>query len=187
MLNWLTACPVQQCAGAAGRRAPTVARQLCCAPSARSFRASCLLLSLRPPPAQSRPRPSPLIANHGPAPLQEFASDRVIVSFKPDVVRAMAAEEEGLKFQKPAGLQVGAGGGMRVRQAALRGSRQPQRGRSGMLRTSRFHPARRQCKLGTHCARQWAGHLQAAQQASNDLRRLTVCCCPGPVYLHCLF
>ncbi|PRW20948.1 peptidase S8 isoform A [Chlorella sorokiniana] len=35
----------------------------------------------------------------------EFASDRVIVSFKPDVVRAMAAEEEGLKFQKPAGLQ----------------------------------------------------------------------------------
>lgn len=30
----------------------------------------------------------------------------MIVSFKPDVVRAMAAEEEGLKFQKPAGLQV---------------------------------------------------------------------------------
>lgn len=40
---------------------------------------------------------------------QEFATDRVIVSFKPDVVRAMAAEEEGLQFQKPAGLQVNAG------------------------------------------------------------------------------
>jgi hypothetical protein len=38
--------------------------------------------------------------------LQEYATDRVIVSFKPDVVVAMAAEEEGLKFMKPAGLQV---------------------------------------------------------------------------------
>jgi hypothetical protein len=36
---------------------------------------------------------------------QEFSSDRVIISFKPDIVRAMAAEEEGLRFQKPAGLQ----------------------------------------------------------------------------------
>ena len=71
-----------------------------CPTSVRSFRASCLLLSQ---PCHPMPLVRPLI--EPPAP-QEFASDRVIVSFKPDVVRAMAAEEEGLKFQKPAGLQV---------------------------------------------------------------------------------
>lgn len=35
----------------------------------------------------------------------EYASDRVIVSFKTDVVVAMAAEEEGLQFMRPAGQQ----------------------------------------------------------------------------------
>ncbi|PSC76977.1 peptidase S8 [Micractinium conductrix] len=35
----------------------------------------------------------------------EYATDRVIVSFNPNVVSAMAAEQEGLQFQKPAGLQ----------------------------------------------------------------------------------
>lgn len=49
--------------------------------------------------------PSLLLACPSPRP-QEFATDRVIVSFKPDVVVAMAAKEEGLQFQKPAGLQV---------------------------------------------------------------------------------
>lgn len=34
-----------------------------------------------------------------------MATDRVIVQFKKDVVLAMAAEEQGLQFQKPAGLQ----------------------------------------------------------------------------------
>lgn len=37
--------------------------------------------------------------------MQEYASDRVIVSFKTDVVVAMAAEEEGLQFMRPAGQQ----------------------------------------------------------------------------------
>jgi hypothetical protein len=37
--------------------------------------------------------------------VQEYASDRVIVSFKTDVVVAMAAEEEGLQFMRPAGQQ----------------------------------------------------------------------------------
>ena len=166
VLNWLAACAAQQCAGAARRRAPIVARQLCCAPSARSFRASCLLLSLRPPAAQSHPPPSPLTANHDPAPLQEFASDRVIVSFKPDVVRAMAAEEEGLKFQKPAGLQVG---GFWGRDAGAAGSMRPQ------------------AAAVSSTKRQWAGHLHAAQQASKNRRRLTVCCCPAAVCLRRLF
>ncbi len=40
--------------------------------------------------------------------LQTYATDRVIITFKPDVVAAAAAEAEGLAFQKPAGLN-GAG------------------------------------------------------------------------------
>lgn len=39
------------------------------------------------------------------APKPEYASDRIIVSFHTNVVSAMAAEQEGLEFQKPAGLQ----------------------------------------------------------------------------------
>ncbi|KAL4451625.1 hypothetical protein ABPG75_007287 [Micractinium tetrahymenae] len=44
--------------------------------------------------------PSPAAATLQPT----YASDRVIITFKPDVVAAAAAEAEGLAFQKPAGL-----------------------------------------------------------------------------------
>jgi hypothetical protein len=58
-------------------------------------------------PAPPFKPPDPCLPPHLPTHLhlQEYATDRVIVSFKTDVVVAMAAEEEGLKFMKPAGLQ----------------------------------------------------------------------------------
>ena len=81
-----------------------VAAAHCSAPAAVGMRLLAGPIQPRPPPISPPPPdlPSPL---HCAQP-QEYATNRVIVSFKPDVVVAMAAEEEGLQFMKPAGLQV---------------------------------------------------------------------------------